>query len=121
MIPIMKYPRAKRPLERLHMDLTGPFVTTKGGMKFILVVKDSLTKYVWLFPIKSKKAEEVAMKLVNDIFCEFGIPIQLFSDKGTEFVNKLVTKINHLFKVSRMSTTPYNPRSNGLVEFTTRR
>ena len=116
MIPIMKYPRARRPLERLHMDLTGPFVTTKGGMKYILVVKDSLTKYVWLFAIKSKRAEEVAMRLVNDIFCEFGIPVQLFSDKGTEFVNKLVTKINHLFRVSRMSTTPYNPRSNGLVE-----
>ena len=116
MIPVMKYPRVVRPLERLHMDLTGPFVTSKGGMKYILVVKDYLTKFVWLFAIKSKHAEDVAKRLVNDVFCEFGIPVQLYSDKGTEFVNKLVSKINHLFKVSRMTTTSYNPRSNGLVE-----
>ena len=24
--------------------------------------------------------------------------------------------INHVFRVNRISTTPYNPRSNGLVE-----
>jgi hypothetical protein len=74
MIPIMKYPRVYRPLERLHFDLTGPLVSTKSGFKYILVVKDYLTKYVWLFPLKFKTAEEVAEKLVNEIICRFGVP-----------------------------------------------
>ena len=35
---------------------------------------------------------------------------------GTEFVNRLVFKISHILRVRRVSTTPYNPRSNGIVE-----
>jgi hypothetical protein len=46
------------------------------------VVKDYLTKYVWLFFLKFKTAEEVAEKLVNEIICRFGVPTQLFSDNG---------------------------------------
>jgi hypothetical protein len=34
----------------------------------------------------------------------------------TEFCNKLVIKISELFKIRRMTTTPYNARSNGFVE-----
>jgi transposase InsO family protein len=68
------------------------------------------------FSLKFKTAEEVAEKLVNEIICRFGVPTQLFSDKGTEFCNKLVTNISELFKIRRITTTPYNARSNGFVE-----
>lgn len=42
---------------RVHMDLTGPLVTTKDGHEYILVVKDFKTKFVWLFPLRNKDAE----------------------------------------------------------------
>ena len=113
LILVMKYPRVSR---QVHMDLPGPLVKTKRGHQLILVVKDHLTKFVWLFPIRSKKAEEIAQQLVDKVFSTFGIPRDFHSDKGTEFVNQLVAKISHIFRVQRISTTPYNPRSNGFVE-----
>jgi hypothetical protein len=115
-VPIMRYPAAKVPLERLHMDLTGALPLSKGGYSYIFVVKDHLTKFVWLFPLKTKKAEDIAAVLVEKLFCTFGLPQHLFSDKGSEFVNRLVARISLLMKVNRVSTTPYNPRSNGFVE-----
>jgi hypothetical protein len=115
-VPIMKYPAAQYPLERLHMDITGMLPTSPRGNVYIFVVKDHLTKFVWLFPLKSKRAEDIAEVLVEKLFCTFGMPQNLFSDKGTEFVNRLIAKISLLLQVNRISTTPYNPRSNGFVE-----
>ena len=40
----------------------------------------------------------------------------IVSDRGTEFQNKLMKRINHVFRVNRIATTPYNPRSNGFAE-----
>ena len=36
--------------------------------------------------------------------------------QGAEFRNRLMKRINHVFKVDCIATTPYNPRSNGLVQ-----
>ena len=38
------------------------------------------------------------------------------SDRGAEFRNWPMKRINHVFKVNRIATTPYNPRSHRLVE-----
>ena len=68
-IPVIKFSIVKYPLERLHMDLTGPLVGTERGHKLTLVTKDYLTKFAWLFAITSKKAEEIAERLVEFFLC----------------------------------------------------
>ena len=55
-----------------------------GDLKWILVYQDHLTKCVPLHPVKSKRAPEIAYKLL-DIFSIFGAPSILQSDR--EFVN----------------------------------
>ena len=78
--------------------------------------KDFHTKYVWLFALKTKDPVAVADQLVTELYCRWGIPEMVVSDRGAEFRNRLMKRINHVFKVNRIATTPYNPRSNGLVE-----
>jgi hypothetical protein len=58
----------------------------------------------------------VADQLVTEFYCKWGIPEMVISDRGTEFRNKLAKRINHVFRVNKIATTPYSPRSNGLVE-----
>jgi hypothetical protein len=55
---------------------------------------------------------------VTELYCRWGIPEMLIHDRGTaEFRNKLANKrIGHIFRVNKISTTPYNARSNGCVE-----
>jgi hypothetical protein len=116
-IPVQEYPAVCQPLGRIHIDLTGELPITDGnGSRYIMVVKDFHTKFVWLFAIKAKDAVAIADQLVTELYCRWGIPEMLVSDRGAEFRNKLVRRINHIFRVNRIATTPYNPRSNGFVE-----
>ena len=115
-VPIMKYDDTARPLDRVHVDLTGPLPTTKGHHKYIMVIKDYLSKYVWLIPLKSKGSVEVAEAFVGEFVCQAGIPGRVVSDKGNEFVNQLLANVARILSINRISTTPYNPRSDGFVE-----
>ena len=115
-VPIMKYDDTARPLDRVHVDLTGPLPLSKMKNRYIMVVKDYLTKYVWLIPLKTKSAREVAEAFVGEFICQAGIPGRLVSDRGNEFVNQLLVNISRVMGINRVSTTPYNPRADGFVE-----
>jgi hypothetical protein len=95
-VPIMKYDDTARTLDRVHVDLTGPLPQTKGNHKYIMVIKDYLTKYVWLIPLKSKGSVEVAEAFVGEFVCQAGIPGRLVSDRGHEFVNKLLANVSRI-------------------------
>jgi len=115
-VPIMKYNAVNRPLDRVHMDLIGPLPSTQNGNRYIMVIKDYLTKYVWLIPLKGKTATEVAEAYVTRFICQAGIPDMVVSDRGNEFVNSLMKNVSDIMGINRISTTPYNPRSDGFVE-----
>jgi IS30 family transposase len=99
------------------MDLTGASLpTTKRGNKYILVVKDSLTRYVEIYPLKNKEPVSVAQLLVDHIYCRHGSISTLVSDQGTEFLNKVITQVCALLRINKVTTAPHAPRSDGLVE-----
>jgi transposase InsO family protein len=114
--PIQVYEKTMRPFQRCHIDLTGPFVKTDRGMQYILIFKDSLTKWVEIFALPDKSAESVAECLFDEILMRHGSPEVLISDQGTEFVNKIVKQLMKLLKVRRVTTSPYSPRADGLAE-----
>jgi transposase InsO family protein len=58
------------------------------SFRYILTYQDHFTKFVSLRALESKKAVEVADKLM-DIFCERGSPTFLHSDNGKEFQNQV--------------------------------
>ena len=115
-VPIMKYSKIRRPLDRVHIDLTGPLPRTSGGYRYIFVIKDYLTKHVWLIPLKTKGALEVAEAFVRYFICQAGIPESVVSDRGNEFVNSILKSVSKILGINRISTTPYMPRSDGFVE-----
>ena len=105
------------PFSVVHMDLTGASLpTTKRGNKYILVVKDSLTRYVEIYPLRNKEPITVAQLLVDHIYCRHGAISTLVSDQGTEFLNKVITQVCALLRINKVTTAPHAPRSNGLVE-----
>jgi transposase InsO family protein len=100
----------------MHMDLTGRLPRTEDGNEYIMVVKDYQTKYVWLIALPNKEAETIAGVLIRDVFKNFGPPEMLVSDRGTEFRNKIVDELSRQYRIKRICTTGFNPRSNGFVE-----
>jgi hypothetical protein len=104
------------PFEIAHMDLTAQALPeTQSGNKYILAVKDKLTRYVELFALKNKNPLTVARALLQ-VFIRHGAIRHLVSDQGGEFLNKTIEQFSALLTIKRFTTTPYVPRANGQVE-----
>ena len=115
-VPIQEYEAPILPWDRAHIDLTGPFEPSKEGNRYIVVVKDALTRYVETMPVKKDTATEVAAALIKLIIYRHGCVRQIVSDGGREFDNKLWKNVAQLLNIRHSIICPFNPRSNGLAE-----
>ena len=102
--------------ERVAMDLLDVSVIAAKGYKYILVVCDYFTKYTEAYPLKDKTAHSVADALMDIWLPRYGFPLFLHSDQGKEFDNVMIHKLSELLGTVKTKTTPYHPRSDGLVE-----
>ena len=100
------------PMERIAMDILGPFPVTENGNKYILVICDYFTKWVEAIPIPNQEASTVAESGVNKFICVFGVPLQIHTDQGTNFESKLFQEICRL-GLKKTRTTPLHPQSDG--------
>ena len=114
--PLLVYPRLSRPFQRCHIDLFGPLPRTRNGYVYVLVFKCALTKWTEQFALKSKSAEDVAECFIDEIVLRHGAPKMLVSDAGKEFINYHLKAICKMLKVRKVTTSPYNPRADGLAE-----
>ena len=99
----------------MAIDLAGPFVESAHGNKYILLVLDVCTRFVFLRLIPDKSAEQVAGELFS-LFCLVGFPNVLQSDNGTEFKNKVLRVLTQKAHVEHRFITPYHPHANGVAE-----
>lgn len=108
--------RVGAPMERVAIDLMGPLPKTDSGNQWILVVGEYHTKWMEAYALPDAKAVTVAKRLVDDFICRFGIPLELHSDQGSNFESQVFSEVCTLLKIHKTRTTPYNPKSDGLVE-----
>lgn len=59
---------------------------------------------------------EVVAEALTEIFTRVGIPREILSYQGTNFMSSLITELCRLINVRKLNTTPYHPEANGLVE-----
>ncbi len=114
--PLQPLPILERPNWRIHADLFGPMLTANSNKKFMLCITDAFTKYAVVTSIQNKNAETVADAIFKEWFCKFGIPAQIHTDGGKEFVNKLSAEMMELMNVSHTRTLPAYPQCNSQVE-----
>ena len=98
------------------MDLVGPILPpSEMGHRYILTLVDYATRYPEAVPLKNIETETVAEALM-DMYSRLGIPEEVLSDLGTQFVSKCMDEVSRLLSIIRLTTTPYHPICNGLVE-----
>lgn len=56
--------------------------------------------------------------LYEQIFCRFGNPLKLVSDRGKHFLNQIVEEMTTLYRVKHRKTTSYHSKANKLTEST---
>jgi hypothetical protein len=99
----------------ISIDTMGPFPVDKDGNIYIIVIIDNFSRYVELWPAPDCTALSAASALLRHITL-FGIPTEMLSDNGTQFVNQLMDQISTLFSIRLRRTTPYSHEENGIVE-----
>ena len=102
-------------MEVLHVDLTGPHVSSQG-YRYILTACDSFTRFVVALPLRNKTAVSAAQALVREVFLKLGTPFQILTDLGGEFQNELWKEMCKLLGITRLRTTAYCHLTNGKVE-----
>lgn len=96
------------------VDMRGyPANVDDKSYKYILVLLDVFSRFMFLRAMKSKSADEVANCLLK-IFCDTGPPRRLQSDQGSEFKGA-VEKLMEAMKVDIIHSRPYYPQSQGKV------
>ena len=98
------------------MDICGPLTTSDKGNKYILVIKDTFSKYTEAYAMKNQEAETLARLLVWNWIQKYGGPEQLHTDQGRYFGSKLIKQICEVYGIKKTRTTAYYPQRDGQVE-----
>lgn len=64
--------------------------------------------------MRTINAENITEELVK--FSRVGIPKEILTDQGSNFVSQLLTEIYRLLHIHPIRTTPYHPQTDGLIE-----
>ena len=122
-----KYPRNSKtaplfliPVEgafdKVAVDVLGLFPPSSKGSRYIVVFSDYLTRWVEAFPVPSVEATVIARLLIDEIISRHGAPRVLLSDRGTNFLSKVVAEVCKIFQIQKVNTSSYHPQTDGLVE-----
>ena len=104
------------PMEGVAIDVLGPLPTTDRGNRYLLIAMDYFTKWPEAYAIPNQEAITVAKVLVQEFFCQFGVPLEIHSDQGRNFEASVFREVCKLLQVSKTHTTPLHPQSDGMVE-----
>jgi hypothetical protein len=115
-VPLGKMPLIDTPFKRVAVDIVGPIEPmTDRKNRYILTMVDYATRYPEAVALSSIETEKVAEALV-DMFSRLGIPEEMLTDCGTQFTSELMSEVSRLLSLKQLTTTPYHPICNGLVE-----
>ena len=113
--PMQTY-RVGEPMERVALDISGPWPLSHAGNRYILVVTDHLTRWSEAYPLADQEAKTVAEVFVTQFVARYGTPLMIHTDQGRNFTSKLFQEMCQLLGVKKTQMTAFRPQSNGVVE-----
>ena len=114
-VPLQPLPIIDTPFLRIAIDFAGPLPRTKQGKKYILVLMDYATRWPEAKAV-SAPTSRTAADMILDMCCCFGVPKEILTDRGSHFVNSLLKTIYTKLGIRHITTTPYHPQTDGMVE-----
>ncbi|XP_062590636.1 uncharacterized protein LOC134252230 [Saccostrea cucullata] len=115
-VPLGRMPLIDVPFKRVAVDIVGPLhPPTEKGNRFILTLVDYATRFPQAKALPGINTERVAEALL-EMFSYTGIPEEILTDMGSQFTSGLMKEVSRLISLKQLTTTPYHPMCNGLVE-----
>lgn len=113
--PLASALHGSRPNEVVHIDYLYMGKEAFGNLKYILLIKDDLSSFVWLWPTHSATGD-AAVDAITTWISTFGAMEWIVSDQGPHFNCELFKGVTSDLKVNHHFTTAYSPWANGTVE-----
>jgi len=109
-------PIPRRPWSSVSMD----FITDlppSNSFDSIFVVVDRLTKMAHFVPCKkTSSSEDTARLFLDNIYRYHGLPDDIVSDRGTQFVSKFWKSLFEILKVDIKLSSAFHPQTDGQTE-----
>ena len=109
-------PIPQQPWSSISMD----FITdlpSSGSYDSIFVIVDRFTKMAHFVPCtKSITGEETAQLFIDNIYRYHGLPKDIISDRGTQFVSRFWRTLFKILKVDIKLSSAFHPQTDGQTE-----
>lgn len=105
-----------RPFHTIQVDgLLG--LPASEGFDKLWVGVDRFTHFIFLIPAKqTDDAEQTAVRLLDGMFCYFGLPAELITDQDPLFTAAFTRALHKLLKITHNFTVARRKQAGGLVE-----
>ena len=80
-----------------------------------MTLVDYATRYPEAVPLRQIDTATVAEALLS-IYSRLGFPQEMLTDRGAQFTSDVMKEVSRLLSIRHVTTTPYHPQCNGLVE-----
>ena len=108
--PLHPWEWPSTPWKRIHIDFAGPFMD-----HMFLIAVDAHSKWPEVVPMKGTSATQT-IKVLRTIFARTGLPEQIVSDNGPQFVSAEFQNFTKMNGITHIKSAPYHPATNGLAE-----
>ena len=102
--------------EMIMINTKGPIHLTSEGNNCIFVIVDAISHYVTIMCAPKNNALYAFTALFEHWFMKFGLPEEIRSDNGSEYINTELIHLCNYFEIKFKPSTTHAPWTNGLVE-----
>ena len=78
-------------------------ISNNKSHRYIFIVIDNFSKYLWAIPLKNKYSQTIANKFSNVLTTSKRKPLKIESDRGTEFYNSIFQNFLKLKNIKQYS------------------
>ena len=109
-----------RAFAKWGIDFVGPIdqPAARTHDQYIIVATDYMTKWVEAKATPKNDAHTTAKFLYENVFTRYGLPIEIMSDRGSHFLNKVIEHLLNEFMVVHRKLAPYHLQANGQAKST---
>lgn len=107
-------PPCREPFEVLSLDSVGGFNYYNSSKKYLHILIDHATRFIWTFTSKNITSEMYA-NLLKQVF-NYGTPKALLTDRNPAFTSARFRKFLQNSEVKQLLTSAHHPQTNGKCE-----
>ena len=112
--PIGEFEVPGRRFQHINIDLVT--LPVSNGFRYLFTAVDRFTRWPIAIPLVDISTESVVDAFAYGWVQHFGVPTTVTSDRGAQFTSAIFRQLAQIWGIQTITTAPYHPEANGLVE-----